>query len=80
MRPCLQEVDASAVFYNRDATPAGLEKCRRMNKELEHHGILSHVFHGASLLYEPETVPVKTGFHGGYRFPPDVPAILHSFL
>jgi len=61
-----KEVKASAVFYNRDITPAGCRKASNLQRLLSQHLVSCCESRGAALLYEPETVPVKTGFNGGH--------------
>ena len=60
-----EEVGASAVFFNRDVTPAGLDKAAAIHRHMGAR-VSCHEFRGASLLYEPEVVAVKSGFHGGH--------------
>jgi len=61
-----KEVGASAVFYNRDATPAGCLKASSIQRTLAQHAVSCHESRSAALLYEPEAVPVKAGFNGGH--------------
>ena len=61
-----RETNASAVFLNRDVTPAGHTSMCAIQNLMSAHAIQCHVSHGVSLLYEPDKIPVKTGFHGGH--------------
>ena len=61
-----KDIKASAVFYNRDVTPAGSRKASNLQRLLSQHLVSCCEFRGAALLYEPEAVPVKTGFNGGH--------------
>ena len=61
-----KEVKASAVFFNRDVTPAGCRKASNLQSLLSQHLVSCCESRGTALLYEPEAVPVKTGFNGGH--------------
>ena len=61
-----RETNASAVFFNRDVTPAGHTSMCAIQNLMSAHAIQCHASHGVSLLYEPDKIPVKTGFHGGH--------------